>query len=460
MKRKNETGQALVFAAVGLVVLLGFVGLGVDMGTLRYEKRLQQTAADAAAIAGASNLGYSGIQTGAQTASSQNGFTDNTGGGACAPPPTSLAVGSITVTLCNAPITGPHTGDNKYVEAYVSAGQPTYFMKIFGISSETITARAVATNYSGAGGSTTGDRTGCLYTLGAPTASIEGVSINGAATLNAPTCGILDNGNYNSQGNKLIVNADTFGVSGSGIVKGPGGDVTCSAGTTTCPTYGTPATSDPMASIAPPCSPCTGGSAVSIKGNGKFTGTGVTYSNGTYTVQPGNYTSFSITGTGGGNNVVFAPGTYIFDGNTGTNADILNIPGNATITGNGVTFYFTNHATIQMNGTPTINLTPPSSGAYADILLWQDKNDTNVGPAPNGPTLGGNSGSKYNGILYFPSDQLTFYGNNNSVSVGVVVSDSLSLSGSPVVNFTGTPGLPGPLPPGSTFGIGRAFLVE
>ena len=56
MTRKHEAGQVLIFAALGLGMLLGAAGLGVDMGVLRYERRLQQTAADAAAVAGASNL--------------------------------------------------------------------------------------------------------------------------------------------------------------------------------------------------------------------------------------------------------------------------------------------------------------------------------------------------------------------------------------------------------------------
>jgi hypothetical protein len=92
------------------------------------------------------------------------------------------------------------------------------------------------------------------------------------------------------------------------------------------------------------------------------------------------------------------------------------------------------------------------------MLMWQDKNDTNVGPAPNGPTLGGNNGSQLNGILYFPSAQLTFFGNNTTLSVGVVVSDSLALSGSPYVTFQGAPGVPGGLPP--SFTAGTATLVE
>src|SRR5215472_14239951 len=243
MKPNKEAGQALLLTAAALVVLLGFVGLGVDMGVVRYEKRLQQTAADAAAIAGATNLGYGGVQTGAQNASGSNGFTDNTGGGACAAPPTNLGVGQVTVTICNGPSTGPHAGDANYVEAWVSAGQPTYFMKIFGVNVQTITARAVATNFVGATNGTSNYN--CLTTLGRPTASIEGTNNNGHATLNATTCGIADNGDYNTHGNALTVNAGAFGVAGSANVSGNGGTVNCSSGQANCPQYGAPASPNP-----------------------------------------------------------------------------------------------------------------------------------------------------------------------------------------------------------------------
>ena len=52
MSRNGESGQAIVAVALGLVVLLGMLGLGIDFGYLRYMKRQMQTAADAAAIAG------------------------------------------------------------------------------------------------------------------------------------------------------------------------------------------------------------------------------------------------------------------------------------------------------------------------------------------------------------------------------------------------------------------------
>jgi hypothetical protein len=234
--------------------------------------------------------------------------------------------------------------------------------------------------------------------------------------------------------------------------------VKCTDGSSTCPTYGAPAAGDPLSTLSPPCSPCAAGTSISIDGNGNFRGAGVTYtagrrkSPGVYTISPGTYSSISISGTGGrngGNTVAFRPGTYIIDGAGG-----LTIPGNATINGDGVTFYFTGSATINMTGTPAINLTAPSTGRYAGILMYQNPADTNT----TGPSLGGNSGAQYNGILYFPKDQLTFFGNNNSLSVGVVVADSLSLSGHPNVTFNGAPGVPGGLPPGFT--VGAATLVE
>jgi len=40
MKRKSEAGQAIFFAAAALVALLAFAGLAVDMGVLRYDKRI------------------------------------------------------------------------------------------------------------------------------------------------------------------------------------------------------------------------------------------------------------------------------------------------------------------------------------------------------------------------------------------------------------------------------------
>ena len=435
MTRKNEAGQALVFAAVGLVVLMGFAGLGIDMGMLRYQKRLQQTASDAGAIAGASNLGRGGVTAGAQNAAGGDGFTDG--------------VNNVTVTVNNPPASGPHSGNAKYVEVLVTAVQPTYFMKVLGINSQTITTRAVATNLSGGG-----PANGCLYTLGPPSSAIEGVNLNGNATLNAPTCGINDDGNYNTKGNALTVNAGSFGVSGSQNVTGPGGSVNCAV-PGPCPAYGMPAAADPLVNqatpITPPSQPANSSSCPTIGACNVTT-------SGTMTLQPGTYSSITI---GKNSTVTISPGIYYINGSGG-----VSFNGSATVTGSGVMFYFTGTASINATGggnqVSNIQLSAPTSGPYAGILMYQDPADTNVGGNPNsGPTLGGDNNSFFNGILYFPKDQLTFFGNAGSsncvdgYSVGIVITDSIALSGHPTVCLQGAAGLPVGTDP-----ILHAVLVE
>jgi hypothetical protein len=422
MKRKNEAGQALVFAAVGLVVLMGFAGLGIDMGMLRYQKRLQQTAADSAAVAGANNLGKGGVTTGAKNASGGNGFTDGTN--------------NVTVTINNPPTSGPHSGDGNYVEALVTAVQPTYFMKILGFNSQTLTARAVATNVSGA--STGG---GCLYTLGPPAKGI-GVVAAGSAVLNATKCGIADNGDYDPTGGALTVNAGTFGVAGTCSGSGCGkGAVTCAQTPNSCPTYGTPAVADPLASLTPPSQP---GASASCPAKGACDVT--TPSNATTTLQPGTYNSITI---GKNSTVILNSGIYYFNGSGGVQ---FNGDGSVTSGAGGVMFYFNGTATINAvgggNKTDDVNLSPLSSGTYAGILFYQDPSDT------SNPTLGGNDGSIFGGIAYFPSADLTYFGNANSTA-GIIIAKSFALSGNPTVNLQGSAGLP----PGVNI-ISNATLVE
>ena len=408
---RADEGQALVTVALALTVLLGFTGLAVDMGVLRYEKRLQQTAADAAAIAGASNLPFGGVVSGGQNASAANGFTDNSGGlvSNCT---SSAAVGTVCVQINNPPALGPHANVQGYVEALVAAVQPTYFMRIFGVSSQVVQARAVATNLGGANG-------GCLYALGPPANSIEGVNINGSATLNAPTCGIVDNGDFNTKGNALNVNASTFGISGNWAKSGPGGTVTCTA-SATCPADNMPFAADPLSYLTPPP-----------------VGNPTTFNPSN--IIPGTYSGISLNGTG---TYTFPSGTYVLDGPSG-----FSCTGTPTLTGTGVTFYFTNGATFNCTGNVTVQLSAPTSGTYAGILFYQDPNDT------TGPSVGGNSSTDYNGALYFPTSQVTFYGNNSNLDVAVVVAKAFALSGNPTVNLQGLGGLS----PGL---IKNAVLVE
>jgi uncharacterized membrane protein len=122
----------MLLVTIALIVLLGLGGLATDAGLLWTEKRQLQTAADAAAVAGALAVVSGGnVSTAAKTDSSVNGFTDGTGG--------------VTVTVNNPPASGSYAGNSNAVEAIVSKPESTYFLRVvLGYNSVAIQARAVA----------------------------------------------------------------------------------------------------------------------------------------------------------------------------------------------------------------------------------------------------------------------------------------------------------------------------
>lgn len=449
MKRKRQAGQALVFAAIGLTVMLGFAGLGIDLGVLRYQKRLQQTAADAAAIAGANQLrfGNTGITSTAQDAATKNGFTDGGSGnvGSCT---TSAAIGTTCVQInsvetSGGPSSGPHSGNAKYVEAIVAEVRPTYFMKILKVDRQVVAARAVATMIS----ETTSSGPGCIYTLGPPGTGV-GVTNNGTPTVMAPTCGIYDGGDWTTNGKKVNIHAGEIGYVGSDTNNG-GGTVTCTVTTAPCPEGGLPPVTDPLAGLP---APTVGSSPVNCNKCTPVPGT--TYS--------------SMTFNGGGTTVNFPAGMYIIDGGSLTvngGATICNQTGGPTTcspTGTpngGVTFYLTNGASVTVNGNSSSYLAAPNTGTYAGILFYQDPTDCSTAK------LDGTSASFYQGALYFPGDpakgcnvELDFGGTmtNTTAAYTVIVTDDLKFNGTPTVTINSNySSLPGGL-----FTIKNAILVE
>ena len=65
---RDENGQTLVLTALCGSALLGFMALALDVGVLFHTKRNLQTAADAAALAGAQNYLYTQSTSSAVTA--------------------------------------------------------------------------------------------------------------------------------------------------------------------------------------------------------------------------------------------------------------------------------------------------------------------------------------------------------------------------------------------------------
>ena len=57
---RDESGQVLVMTFFSMALLLGFLGLAVDVGVLFHARRSMQSVADAAAMAGATEMFYNG----------------------------------------------------------------------------------------------------------------------------------------------------------------------------------------------------------------------------------------------------------------------------------------------------------------------------------------------------------------------------------------------------------------
>lgn len=179
---REDKGQVLVLTALSMILLLGFVALATDVGVLFRLKRNLQTAADAAATAGALYASYGqSASDAAFTAASDNGVTDGTDG--------------ATVVVNIPPASGPSAGQTGFVEVIASKPSNTIFMSLFGDTSVRVAARAVA-------GAVAPEA--CIYLMND---SGTDLSLQGRGTIEAPggsqSCGIYSN---STSDNSVTVN--------------------------------------------------------------------------------------------------------------------------------------------------------------------------------------------------------------------------------------------------------------
>jgi hypothetical protein len=344
-----------VITAITAFAVCGLVGLGVDVSLWYMNARRIQTIAEVTALSAGRLLSDSSqttstITTVANNDALLNGFSTATdtlavsfGPSGNAPP----AATTITVT--------------------VKRSVPLVFSALFLSSQPVASAAATA--------SSTGPAV-CIYVLGTGSQTL---TVNSSFNLNAPNCEI-----------DVASTASTAAIFDSGatlsVMK------TCVAGTvinngatvgglaTRCSTHSNPY-KETLA--APTVGGCTVNSA--------------NYS-GTVSLNPGTYCgNFNFNGTG---TVKLAAGTYIFNG---TN---WNINSGWTITGTGVTFYFVNSSSyVQFNSGVTVSLTAPTSGTYANVLMFEPDGLSTSSFAIDGAS---SSGHALQGLVYLPSRNITF----------------------------------------------------
>ena len=130
--------------------------------------------------------------------------------------------------------------------------------------------------------------------------------------------------------------------------------------------------------------------------------------------------------------VTLNPGLYVLDGAP------LTINGQATVTGQDVSFYLTVNssmsAAISVSGGATVSLDAPLDGPLPGILFYQDRN------APSNVThrFTGGSNMDLEGILYFPNQAVKFAGGTSFEKENMVlITDTVDFTGNSVVDSMG-----------------------
>jgi hypothetical protein len=365
----GERGQVIPLVALALTVLMGAAALAVDVGYWRYQQRVEQSAADSAAIAGAGELAWptsADVVAAAKKDASSNGYTDD--GGA-----------NVHVTVNNPPASGAYQGNTTAVEVIISKKQPLWFGGVFGNTAQWVSVRAVSTlNTSGSY---------CIYALGGNINLFGG----GQGGITAPSCGLVTNKDLDITG-MATVDASLVGYVG---LPPSGGTYTLAQ-----PTKSLPVT-DPCPTI-PGCAYLTD---LTLH-HPELLHTGCRTFPGPDPLPPGEYCA-QLTGT-----LHLAPGLFVLDQGIAS----------SNVSGTGVTIYNGGSAGYTLNGNLNIVVSAPTTGPTAGMVWYQPA--TNTGAI----VKNGSSGTvDFAGGFYAPSSNMTFNGHLPTISLLVV--NSLTMNG-------------------------------
>jgi Flp pilus assembly protein TadG len=184
---RDERGQVLVMTVFSMGILLGAMGLAVDVGVLLHARRHIQAVADAAAMAGATELFYNGsanVGTKVYAAALANGVDQSAAGN--------------TVNYTVGPTLADGSTCSSCVLAVVATKNHTIFMDAMSdwvfqsknYDSVNVAAKGVA--------GSPGISKFCMYVMD-PT-DPDTLQIHGAANINAPNCAVYVNSNNTSPG--------------------------------------------------------------------------------------------------------------------------------------------------------------------------------------------------------------------------------------------------------------------
>ena len=394
---RDQRGATAITTGLVLLVLVGFVGLGTEVGMWYAERRAMQNASDAAALGAGFDIyengkKSTGIVAAGQADSARNGFTNGTN--------------NVTVTVNYPPKSGKYANKNTAVETVVTKTRASLFAAFFMDGPVDIKVRSVATvKYIS------------VYCILALSPHDEAALLfEGTADVQLKNCGINVNSD-DGDGAMTAKGASVVGATYAEIVGGLNqtnnaeldlGDITT----------GADAVDDPYANLDVP------------DGSGCDYDDFVVGASETKTLSPGRYCNgLKIQGT-----AYLEAGEYVIVGGT---FDVTSTAHVTTDDVDGVTIFLTgsgsDYAQVTINGGADITIVATTEGDFKGLAFFQDRNAPVVNSgSPN--KLNGGSNMNITGAIYFPTQRLSFSGGNGSEGTCTRIVAYM-------IDFTGTSGL-------------------
>jgi Flp pilus assembly protein TadG len=358
--RSEERGTVLVLVAVTMVAFLGLAALAIDIGSFYQAQRQAQSAADAGALAGADALATTSAGAAATVASN---------------------IAKTNYSSSDAPIVSEPTLTS--VKVTVNAPTSSFFGRFVGLTSNRVSATAVATETSGGG--------------------------NYAVFAKSTACGALQL----QQGNLTLNGA----VHSNGGITASGHTNTYTSGSTGACSY------------------------TDNSGGSNTFGTSTTPASGSSTLPwPADYTSdfpvYPLTTSGDPNCTSVGS-----DLNLQNNNPLLTYSGGYYNLPDGVYCYSTIEFNIQpikctctfVAGSFQLNQGPDQWSPYYHGLMFYDVNDTSLNVNSNGPSfLSG-------GVVFAPNASLTVNAPSGNVS-GAVEALTVTINGGGPTTWTAAGG--------------------
>ena len=330
--QKSERGQAIVLMMLLIVGLVGIAGLAVDGGRLYYSQRTAQNAADNAALAAAWAACAGGDVNSVAFASASSNEFDNNGT-------------TNTVTVYRPPSSGPNVGDDEYIEIVIHSVIDAAFSQLVFSGDLESTVRAVGR---------------CALTGTGPPAQGLGIvvldsgkdcaiDVDSNAIITVVGSGIFSNSDDNDGAICVDSNAEVNAASSINTVGGY--RIDSNAIISPLPSTGSATISDPLADLPPPAKPSGSCTTIDIG------------SNDNETIGPGLYCSIKVDSNA---QLTMTAGEYYIEGGN------FEINSNGSVTAQEVIFYM-DQGKFRMESNSSIDLTPPTSGDYAGMIIYMDR---------------------------------------------------------------------------------------